>query len=209
VDIMVTLTSRSAESSVHAAAAAVIPPGAVSARLEVLGSKALVFYRFDEAECARRRTVGAAPLERIGALQTLMGLPVDEPVPLSELDAGMRAKIRKLPAGAVDTGVGQVVRRAVRPLSLDLAVVGSRAADWSSGLVRASRFAPFCARLLALSGPVPERDEVLMQAAFYGIGILEDTGAGLELALAPRSYRPQRHTPAAWCFTEELYQRLR
>jgi hypothetical protein len=206
---MVTLASRSAGSSVQVAAAAVIPAGAVSAYLDVLGSKALVFFRFDEAECSRRRAAGAASVERIGTLQTLMRLPVDEPVPLSDLDAVLRAKVHKLPVGAADIQAGQVIRRAVRPLSLDLMAVGSRAADWRSGLVRASRFAPFCSRVVILDGPCGERDEALMQAAFYGVGVLWDAGDGLEMVLPPRPYRPERHTPAAWCFTEELYQRLR
>jgi hypothetical protein len=205
---MATLTSRTADLSVHAAAAAVIPAEAVLARLDVLGSKTLLFHRYDQVEHARRRTAGAAPLDRIGALQTLMGLPIDEPVALADLETAVRARVRRLPVGAADITREQVVRRAVRPLSLDLAVVGSRAADWRSGLERASRFAPFCPRALVLDRPGGERDEVLMQAAFYGIGVLWDAVDGLELVLAPRPYRPQRHTPAAWHFTEELYQRL-
>jgi hypothetical protein len=205
---MATLTSRMADLSVHEAAAGVIPAEAVPTRLDVLGSKTLLFHRYDQVEHARRRAVDAAPLDRIGALQTLMGLPVDEPVALADLDAAARAQVRRLPVGAVDITQEQVVRRAVRPLSLDLAVVSSRTADWRSGLERASRFAPFCSRALVLNRPGGERDEVLMQAAFYGIGILWAAADGLELVLAPRPYRPQRYTPAAWQFTEELYERL-
>ena len=47
-----------------------------------------------------------------------------------------------------------------------------------------------------------------MEAAFYGIGVLVADSESVDLLLEPRPYTPRRHTPAAWCFTEEFHHRI-
>ncbi|REK89460.1 hypothetical protein DY245_15570 [Streptomyces inhibens] len=205
---MVTLTSRAADASVRSAASVVLPHDAHSVSLSVKGVQTLLFYRLDQQEHARRRNGQAAFLAQIGALETLLQLPVNEPVELDAMGRAQRAAVDRLPVGAVDTREGSVIRRAVRPLTVDLAVVRARSAAWRHGLAQAGQFAPFCARALLLDGPMTEVDETMMQASFYGIGILLPDASGLRMAVQPQPYRPQRHTAAAWCFTEELYQRL-
>lgn len=206
---MATLASPSVGTSVRAASAALLDSTARCISLQLMGSQTLVFYRPDETECARRLKTSAARLDSLGALQTLLELPVGLPVQRATLSPRLQAAVRRLPAGAADLDQRDVVRRAVRPLVVDLVVVRATAAGWRDGLRRASRFAPFCRRALVLDGFPSARDDMLMEAAFYGIGVLVCTDAdGTVMVLEPRSYRPQRHTPAAWCFTEELHQQL-
>lgn len=125
---MVTLASPSVGTSVRAAAAAVLDPAVLSVSLQLMGSQALLFYRHDTEECARRARVSAARLDSLDALQTLLELPVDEPVALASLPARLRSAVRRLPAGAADVDCREVTRRAVWPLTIDLAVVRASAA---------------------------------------------------------------------------------
>ncbi|WNO70158.1 hypothetical protein [Streptomyces sp. AM8-1-1] len=206
---MATLASPSVGTSVRAASAALLDSTARSVSLERMGSQALIFYRPDDRECARRMSTSAGRLDNIGVLQTLLELPVGLPVERTTLPQRLQAGIRRLPVGAADLDRSQVVRRAVRPLAVDLAVVRAATAGWRDGLRRASRFAPFCRRALFLDAFPAAREDLLMEAAFYGVGVLVRTGTeGTVMALEPRLYRPQRHTPAAWCFTEEIHQQL-
>lgn len=205
---MAVMATARTRSLVEQASAELLGPGAAAAPLTLKGSDALVFYRRDEQELKRRHAVDAHRLDRIAALTTLLQLPVDEPVPLALLKADLAAGVRRLPYGAAELQGGHVRRRAVRPLTVDLVVVRCPPAGWRDGLVRAGRSAPFARRALLADPPAAERDDLLMQAAFYGIGVLAPTRSGAELILEPRAYRPSRHTPAAWCFVEELHQRL-
>ncbi|MEU3599971.1 hypothetical protein ABZ714_14765 [Streptomyces sp. NPDC006798] len=175
--------------------------------MPALGTEALFFYRMDNAEHERRTTVGAARLDRMHALETLMGLPVDIPVLLSELEPGERRAVRGLPTGAADRERGAVTRRAVRPLRVDLAIV--RSTGWKRGLEEAGRFAPYCRRAVLLTRRPARVSEALMEADFYGIGVFLAADGEVEMVLEPRAYRPLRHTAAAWSFVEELYQRVR
>lgn len=195
-------------SLVEQASAGLLEPGATAVPLALKGSDALVFYRCDRPEQQRRLGIGAQRLDRINALTALLQLPVDQSVPVASLTARLAAAVRQLPYGAAELHDGAVRRRAVRPLTVDLVVVRSPAAAWRDGLARAGRFAPFARRALLVDPPAAERDDLLMQAAFYGIGILAPAPSGADLVLEPRAYRPRRHTPAAWCFVEELHQRL-
>ncbi|MFH8387572.1 hypothetical protein ACH4E7_42935 [Kitasatospora sp. NPDC018058] len=175
--------------------------------LSILGTRALVLYRIDEAEHRRREAVGAEQLDSIPVLECLLGLPIGLPVPVDSLPG--QAAVRDLPRGAVEWGEYLVTRRAVRPLAVDLAVV--RATDRRTGLERAGRFAPFCRRAVLFDHLTCSRaglEETLVEAAFYGIGVLVHEPDGIRMALEPEAYRPQRHTAAAWHFIEELYGRL-
>ncbi|MFF3277324.1 hypothetical protein ACFYWU_41350 [Streptomyces chrestomyceticus] len=204
---MVTLASSVIGRSVRTASAALLPAGTEAAVACLQGVEALFFHRLDFAEHARRRDAGAVRLDRMAALETLLTLPVDVPVPLASLEAGRRRSVRALPAGAADRDRTAVTRRAVRPVRVDLAVV--RAAGWRQGLRDAGRFAPFCRRAMLLTRRPAGLEELLAEADFYGIGVFLAAAHGVELVLAPEEYRPLRHTAAAWCFAEELYQRLR
>ncbi|MFJ9127817.1 hypothetical protein ACIRJS_27325 [Streptomyces sp. NPDC102340] len=205
---MVTLAGRATDGSVRSAVSPVLPSGVHSAPLRIQGTLALLFYCFDDREHARRRSAGAGPLPQIDVLEALLELPADEPVALDGLGLAQRRTLGQAPPGAVEISGSAVTRRAVRPLSIELAVVRVRAANWRRGLALAGRFAPFCARALLLDGPVPDGQELLMQASFYGTGVLLPDADELQMAVEPEPYRPHRHTAASWCFTEEVYQRV-
>lgn len=183
--------------------------GTRTTEITLEGSRAtLVFYRRDPVECERRRSQAAGPL-RIDHLTALLQLPTDVPVPLNTLPEPLQRRIQSLPHGAVDFSDDHVCRRAVRPLAVDLVVVRAPRARWDAGLARASRFKPFARRALLVDPPAPDRDDLLMQGSFYGVGILEPASSGnLVWALLPEAYRPLRHTVVAWDFAERLHARV-
>ncbi|MFG2698280.1 hypothetical protein [Kitasatospora sp. NPDC048407] len=187
--------------SVREAALSQVSSESEGAVFSVLGTRALLLYRVEETERRRRRAVGAEGLDSIPALECLLGLPV----PVGSLPD--QAEVRDLPRGAVEWDTALVTRRAVRPLAVDLAVV--RAAGWRTALERAGRFAPFCRRAVLLDEvPHARLGEILVEAGFYGIGVLVNEPDKIRIALEPEAYRPPRHTAAAWHFVEELYGRL-
>ncbi|MFE7029119.1 hypothetical protein ACFU9Y_02335 [Streptomyces sp. NPDC057621] len=197
-----------ARPSVEHASAPLVGEGAQTAEITIEGNRAaLVFYRRDPLECERRRAQTAAALS-IKDLTVLLNLPAGIPVPLDSLTQPLRDQISALPRGAVTLTDDHVRRLAVRPLTVDLVVARARATHWEEGLARTSRFKPFARRALLVEAPARERDDLLMQAAYLGIGILEPAAEGLLWALEPEPYRPRRHTPVAWHFTEQLHTRL-
>lgn len=202
-----TLASSVTGSSVRAASASLLAPGGQTKVVCVRGTEALCFYTLDPAEQERRQQAGAARLDNMAALETLLTLPVGIPVPLESFDRHQRRAVRALPAGAAERDRSTVTRSAVRPLQVDLAVV--RASGWRQGLERAGRFAPFCRRAMVLARRPARLDEALMEADFYGIGVLIASKDSVEMVLEPGEHRPLRHTAAAWHFVEELYQLVR
>jgi hypothetical protein len=193
---------------VQAASAGLFQEGVLTAPLLLKGSDVWVFYRKDKDEWDRRNRVGAERLDRMDALETLLQLPVGMPVPGASLADSLCRAVDVLPMGAALVEDGQVTRQAVRPLVVDMVVVRSSGRNWRDGLKRAGRFAPFGRRALLVDPPPQERETLLLEAAFYGIGILTLGGDTAELLLEPRAYRPRRHTAAAWRFVEQVYLRL-
>lgn len=191
---------------VRAASADLLAPNCKTSLTSVLGTQALLFYRLDEREHRRRRRSSASQIDSWATLETLMELPVGEAVPLASIPNEERKRIRSLPSWVAHRDQRMVLRHAVRPLSLDLAVV--KVSNWRRGLELAGRFAPYCRRAMLLERAPTQIDEVMMEASFYGIGILVGTGDNVEMLLEPRPYRPERHTAAAWQFIEQLYAQL-
>ena len=189
---------------VREASHALLPPDSSAHTVRMWGSDTLLFRRIDACEHDRRRRTGAARLDRIAHLETLMALPAGVPVPLRSLDSRLRNAVRALPDGAVELDGRCVTRLAVRPMCLELAVV--RAGGWRSGLEAAGRFAPVCRRAMLLEREPPGLEPLLAEAAYYGIGVLLPRADRLEMAAWPAAFRPARHTAAAWLFVEEIYQ---
>jgi hypothetical protein len=183
-----------------------VPAGARFGLVNILGSQALVAYRADEVEQSRRARAGAEPLVRPDVLDLLMGLPLNEPVPLSSLTLAERRALAKVPPGAVVRQGAAVVRRAVQPIKVDLALIPGR--GWESALERAGRFAPFCARAILVDGPLRRRQEAALQTDIYGIGLLVVRGEALDVVVEPRPFVRRRFTPASWQFVEEVSRQL-
>lgn len=171
----------------------------------------------DVAEHARREATetGPVPYDSMGLLDALMALPEGIEVPLRSLERQYdRRKVRSAaPAGAVDVFQGpgglHVVRRAVRPLRVHLAVVSGPPRP---ALDRASSFAPFCARAAFIRRH--PGDDYLFEASFYGIGVAVGLTSpttypdGPAALLAPEPWVSKRHTPAGWNFAETAYKQL-
>lgn len=183
-----------------------VPADSELALVNVLGAQALIAYRADERERRRRALARAGALLRPEVLELLMSLPLDEPVPVASLTPAERRTLVRTPRGAVSRQEDTVVRHAVHPVRLDLAVVPGR--GWESALERAGRFAPFCARAILVDGPLRRRQEAMVQADFYGIGLLAARGDGVEVVVAPRPFVRKRLTAAGWQFLEEVSRQL-
>ncbi|MFD4998706.1 hypothetical protein [Streptomyces buecherae] len=169
--------------------------------------KTLVFYRRNAAECARRRHHRADPLA-IGHLATLLELPTELDVPLAALPKPLCERVHTLPRAAATLTATHIRRHAVRPLAVDLALLRTSAHHWNKALIHACDITPFARCALLLNAPAAERDDLYMQAAYYGIGVLEPAPDGPVWAVPPEAYPNFRHTPVAWHFTEQLHARL-
>jgi hypothetical protein len=169
----------------------------------------------DRSEHARRgdTQTGPVPYDSMELLTLMLRLPHGEQVPLAEFDQRDRRRLRGARnSGAVseahtDRGAAAVVRHALRPLRVHLAVVSGPPI---AGLEQAGSFAPFCARAVLLRKHPGE--DYLFEASFYGVGIAipgpdprQDAPVSL---LAPRPWVPKRHTPAGWNFQETAYKQL-
>ena len=177
-----------------------------AAVVQLFGGSALVFYSLDPIEHPRRTAACAKPLTRLRDVETLLRLPVGMPVLLSSLDRPTAAAVRALPGGAADIGRGQVVRRAVRPAHVDLVVV--TADSPRRGLAAAGRFAPFARRAVMLDRPGTATDMFLLEAAFYGIGVIARRDDGLRVLVEPEPFQAVRHSAAGWLFVEDVYSQV-
>lgn len=177
-----------------------------TATTRMFGVETLVFYAPDPVEQRRRIAAAAQPLRRMRDLATLLRLPAGMPIPLSALGPGEVAEVQALPTGAAELGRQQVVRLAVRPLSVDLVLV--KASGPRKGLVAAGRFAPFTRRAILLRRSIDADDMLLLEAAFYGIGVFVHEDDEMRMLVEPEPFRRVRHNVAGWQFVERLHQQL-
>lgn len=183
-----------------------VPSESKFAVIEAFGVEAVVAYQYDQAERARRAAAKTPPLLQPDALDLLMTLPLGEPVPMASLSRREHRALKSLPRGAVTRTNATVTRQAVQPIGIDLAFVPGR--SWESAIEKAERFTPFCARAVVLDGPLRRRDEAIMRADFYGIGLLSVRGSGVEELVPPQPFVRKRHTVAAWRFLEVVHRQL-
>ena len=180
--------------------------GAEHTTMNVRGTDATIVYTPDRAELERRQEHGNPSVVRLDWLNLLMDLPVGHPVPFSSFRPAEYRALNRMPLGTVDITPGGFVRQLTHPLRVELAIV--RGHQWKPGLVRASRFAPYCRRVLVLAGK--PKYAILQQAAIeadvYGIGLIVNKSRTPEVVVRPGNYEKYRHTPAGWKFLEEVYQ---
>jgi hypothetical protein len=139
-------------------------------------------------------------------LDLLLSLPRECPVPYGSLTGHERHLLRSLPTGSVETGNGKVIRRAVVPLTVELAAV--RAYDWRRGLDQASLLAPFCSRAVVLERVPADADALLAEAAYYGVGVVVAEAAEVRVLSDPEPFSRQSHKAAGWWFAEEIYAQV-
>ncbi|MEW2522821.1 hypothetical protein [Actinacidiphila alni] len=183
-----------------------IPSSSIVDVVDAHGVQAVVGYRRVTSEWERRAAAGTPALTRPDTLDLLMGLPVGEAVPVSALSAPEQRALKAMPKGVVVRKNGTVTRQAVQPLQVDLAVVPGR--GWESAMALAERFTPFCARAVLVDRPLRRRGEAMLQADFYGIGLMAVVGNELDVLVPPRPFVKRRHSVAGWQFLEGLYGQL-
>jgi hypothetical protein len=181
--------------------------GCHSSAVWIQGTHAVLGVRLDRDECERRAAAGLEAITSPDVLNLLLGLPVGEPVPREALTWAERSVLRTVPRGAVSVDGGVVIRRVVPPLEAGLALVP--ASSWRSGLERAGRFAPFCARAMVLRTPPRNLGDLLMEAGFYGIGVIVAArNAEPDVLVQPTPFRRNRSTVAGWRFLEQVYRQV-
>ena len=125
---------------------------------------------------------------------------------MDSLSEAERRTLRQLPQGSVSRHDGVVVRQATQPIQIDLAVVPGR--TWTVTKEKAEWFTPFCARAVLIDGQLRRREDAVMEADFYGIGLLVATGNEVEVVVPPRPFVRRRYTAASWQLIENAYRQL-
>jgi hypothetical protein len=172
-------------------------------RAQVLDTSAWIAFHYDRSEAGRRAACGLGPVLGWDLLDTLMDLPAGLPVPAGALTRPARRRVSRAPAGVARICGGQVIRDLVPAVTPLLAIITAR--GWADGLARASRFAPYCRRMVV--GPeLPTDGAVLHTAAPLGIGVAVRgrTGAA-EVLLEPEPVEDWQPTTAWWRFCEVIY----
>jgi hypothetical protein len=171
-------------------------------RALVLDTCVWIVFRYDRSEAGRRAACGLGAVLGWDLLDTLMDLPAGLPVPAAALARAARRRVFGAPTGVVRISGGQVIRDLVPAVTPLLAIITAR--DWAGGLVRASRFAPYCRRMVV--GPSPTTGEVLQTAKRLGIGMAVRGGAGAaDVLLEPEPVEDWQPTTAWWRFCEVIY----
>jgi hypothetical protein len=162
----------------------------------------------DTVEHGRRQGFADRHIDSPDVLDLLLSLPVGAPVPFQNLTIHQQDAVRRSPGMAVQVdqprlGDVMVTRLALRPCRVLLASVKSATAC-KTALSSASRFAPFCARQVVVQRR-PVWPETLIEFDFWGVGLVLESGGKTETLVAPKPWRPMRHTPAGWRFAEQAY----
>jgi hypothetical protein len=195
-----------AEATAQSAAGFSVSPGTQMRLVHVLGGPTTVMYRLDAGESRRRRETGLGAITRMDLLDLLLSLPHECPVPYGSLTVRERHLLRSMPAGSVESRNGKLIRRAVVPLTVELAAL--RAYDWRRGLDRASLLAPFCSRAVILRRVPDDVDALLAEAAYYGIGVVVAEAGEVRVLADPEPFSKQSHKAAGWWFAEEVYAQV-
>jgi hypothetical protein len=163
----------------------------------------------DQSEHLRRREAQVGSIRDRDLLDALVGLTPGVRVPRREIRQEFLRVLHRDVAAAVELDRAGVVRLARVPLIVDLAVVVD--AQWRRGLNRASRFGPYCRRVLAMSRLPADPTEFLLAAAYFGVGVWAadvQTADGDALVVPPAPFVPERFTAAAWAFAEDAYRQI-
>jgi hypothetical protein len=174
------------------------------ARVLIFDTSAWIAFRYDQAEAARRAESGLGAVPAWDVLDTLMDLPAGLPVPVVALSQSARRRLGRAPAGVTHIDSGEVIRDLVPAVTPLLAVIIAR--DWASGLARASRFAPYCRRMVVGQELTGAGGEIVRTASRLGIGVAVRSGPGAaDVLLEPEPVTDWQPTTAWWRFCEVVY----
>jgi hypothetical protein len=181
--------------------------GRRNAAVWIQGTRAVLSFHLNRQECERRAEAGLGAITSPDILSVLLGLPVEQFVSYQALTSAERVALRTVPRGATSMYENGVIRRMIPPLEVALALVP--VVSWRIGLERAARFAPFCARAMVLRTLPRDPSELLMEADFYGIGVIVAAcDAEPDVLIEPALFRQKRSTVAGWRFLEEVYRQV-
>lgn len=176
------------------------------AAVRAFGASASLVYELIGDEVQRRQQCGLGAVGDHELLDVLLGLPLNLPVHTADLSDRERRVLRRAPVAAVEVSAAAVVRRVTAPLAARSAMVPVR--DWRHGLRKAGQFAPFCARSIVLSTVPVDLSDAIVQARFYGIGILCGPANHRAELLAAEPYVRLRHSSGQWWFAEDIYRQI-
>jgi hypothetical protein len=179
-----------------------LPAAVTGVRGCLLGVDAYLLLGLDEHEHQRRQDSGLTVIFDRDSLRLLSRLPHGEAVQVADLTDTERRGLRRLVPGVAEIASGTVTRLAIPPVTIKLAIVTDHNLD--RGLDRASRFAPFAPRLLALTRPPDDVAYAQVEARFYGIGLAAIAADDVIMLADPE---PPRRTagPVTWRVREEAY----
>lgn len=172
--------------------------------VRLCGVDVLTDVHLDRLEHGRRTAAGTGG-QKLGGLRlldALLALPELVPVPLNRFDRDTLAKLQALPA-AVQFRANDLVRVCRPAISVSLVTVA--ATSWRQGLRLAHRFAPFCSRRIVLDKTPRDRELVLLETSYWGIGVTLIQGDEERVWSEPAPFMPTRYTGAAWLFDEDVY----
>ena len=172
------------------------------ARVRLFGTRAWVAYRPDHHQQQLRRTHSIGPVPALDLLDTLLCLPLEQPVAVASVAPAAQRRLRRLPAGMVTWSSASVTRRFAPPVTPLLAMVQGQ--EWAKGLRAASKFAMYCERLMVVPELPVDEQVALAEASFYGIGVALRRGESLTVVLEPEKFTDWQPTAAWWRFTEEV-----
>ncbi|MDM2539077.1 hypothetical protein PP600_04195 [Mycobacteroides abscessus] len=178
----------------------------VKVMVPIIDTIADIALILDTEEHLRRlsESIPAVPDSR-EVFHTLATLPYAEPVRLKDLSLHDRSVVKQLPTGIVDIRDGEVVCRVRPPVRSTVGIVYDE--DWRVGLNRASHFAPFGTRVLALTDDTGiDITLVSLEAALYGIGVtLIRSGREDRIVVEPEPWVQNYFGPVAWRYWEQVY----
>ncbi|MFL0177036.1 hypothetical protein A5630_10155 [Mycolicibacterium mucogenicum] len=171
------------------------------------GQNAWWSVTLNHAELHRRREANADALQRLEMVSTLLGLPIDVPVPAEALRPTQLRALADLPEHLVSWDEGHLIRRTTPPLCVNHVVV--RARTFRRGLEAVSEFATYCAGSVVLPAAAPVTDWDLSEASYYGVGVYRASSDRLACLVEAESFPDWPETAASWVFSETLWQQLR
>jgi len=204
---VVTGVAESFTAAARAASATVRANEVRRTLMSIMGTEALICYRLDDDEHARRQRADTGAIASADVLELLLSLPIALPVPVTALTGRERAALKLAPPGAVTRSDDQVTRHAVAPVAVELALVA--ACSWRTGLEVAGRFTPFCSPAMVLRRRPANLADVRLQAGFYGVGVIVVDDLETEVLVEPAPFQRRRFTAAGWRFLEEVYRKAR
>ncbi|MDL5199057.1 hypothetical protein [Streptomyces sp. ALI-76-A] len=192
----------------EAASGGKLDPDAKVTEVTLWDVRVVLAYRWDHDEHARRQAASVGPLDDLWLLDALLKLPVGRAVPLTSLAGRDRRLLeRGEPVHACERRAGAVVRWAVPPLSVDLAVVRSAHAGLEA--LDVMPFGAYAPQAVWLDGPVDDSARLQAEAARFSTGVVHWQGVDEPRVLVPVQPLADVHeTAAGWQFAEHAYARL-